>query len=357
MNHSLQRPSSDIVTPVLEGFLLKKGAKGINLGWKRRWFSLKNERLYYFTSADANVGTERGFIDLQGEYTIEHNKDVDHAHFRIKTPLRVWQLLAEDEEECRFWVEGLISFKRRQQRIRKLAFYNSASFRKLEKDTKYSEEHIVELEKLLEEAEEEVFLKQNTIDEIQNDLQNSIRLLKLKGDQLEKLDEKCKEREKIIMELQEENKKLLEKSKSSNIEKKGELECDETLDEDIKKKNKHQKSKIKKSSKSIHHAAAGSDSQGKTDREVQLEGLVEQMNLMLVKTEQRTVKYKNDSQLLQILVAGMANYLSVPQAKSEQLELPNHLVQSFPPGTPGDGKLTIQQWLSWLNEHNLVKNS
>src|SRR3990167_2981277 len=167
----------------------------------------------------------------------------------------------------------------------------------------------------------------------------SIRLLKLKGDQLEKLNEKCKEREKI-MELQEENKKLLEKSKSSNIEKKGELECDETLEEDVKKKNKHQKSKIKKSSKSIHHAAAGSDSQGKTDREVQLEGLVEQMNLMLVKTEQRTVKYKNDSQLLQILVAGMANYLSVPQAKSERLELPRHLVQSFPPGTPGDGKLT-----------------
>ena len=45
--------------PPLEGFLLKKGAKGITLGWKRRWFVLADQRLLVTQAAWAWAPLER----------------------------------------------------------------------------------------------------------------------------------------------------------------------------------------------------------------------------------------------------------------------------------------------------------
>ena len=106
--------ASQLANPPLEGFLLKKGAKGITLGWKRRWFVLSNQRIYYYKTSDAVLGTEQGFIDLCGAYQLEEGEEL--GHFRIRTPQRLWFLAAEAEEECRFWVQGLTSYKKRQHR-------------------------------------------------------------------------------------------------------------------------------------------------------------------------------------------------------------------------------------------------
>jgi len=47
---------------VLKGILYKQGAKGIVKGWKKRWFSLKNNtQIHYYKSAEELQSL--GFID------------------------------------------------------------------------------------------------------------------------------------------------------------------------------------------------------------------------------------------------------------------------------------------------------
>lgn len=46
----------------VEGWLLKKGDKGLVKGYKKRWFSLQNNRLYYYQNA--SDPQPLGYIDI-----------------------------------------------------------------------------------------------------------------------------------------------------------------------------------------------------------------------------------------------------------------------------------------------------
>ena len=190
--------ASQLANPPLEGFLLKKGAKGITLGWKRRWFVLSNQRIYYYKTSDAVLGTEQGFIDLCGAYQLEEGEEL--GHFRIRTPQRLWFLAAEAEEECRFWVQGLTSYKKRQHRsvanlnaIDRLR--SSASSRTAASDDPSLEEQVLDLERQLEEADLVIEEKSRHVDELFTDLQNSIHIIRLKGNQVDLLLERLAQKE------------------------------------------------------------------------------------------------------------------------------------------------------------------
>jgi hypothetical protein len=49
---------------VLQGWLLKRGEKGLVKGWKKRWFIFKSGKLYYYS--DNSTGAKcLGFIDVE----------------------------------------------------------------------------------------------------------------------------------------------------------------------------------------------------------------------------------------------------------------------------------------------------
>lgn len=171
--------------PLLEGFLLKKG-QGINLGLKKRWFVLSEGRIYYYKTSDVIHGSELGFIDLTGTYNIIHSPTTDPCHFRINTPQRLWYLTAEAEEECRFWVDGLSSYKKRQKRQSRC---------KVESFAFEEDDSVDDLKSLLNEAEMEIEANKIHIDELYKDLQNSIQIIKLKNDQIDLLTTRLAEKD------------------------------------------------------------------------------------------------------------------------------------------------------------------
>ena len=210
--------SVEFSSPPLEGWLLKKGAKGIR-GWKRRWFTLNNDRLMYYKNSSGTPGSEQGFIDLSGDYEIEYEGEGNSRNFRIKTANRIWYLLAEAEEERRFWVEGLNYFKKRQQREKQnlnnpfSQSVNSKTGSELlgfESSQNYTDEELLELQQLLLDAEKEIDSKQSHINELNSDLQNSIQIIKAKGEQVELLQDKLNSKEKQNKELLQGNIQLRE---------------------------------------------------------------------------------------------------------------------------------------------------
>lgn len=163
--------------PLLEGFLLKKG-QGINLGLKRRWFVLSEGRMYYYKTSDAVRGTELGFIDLTKEYNLIYDPS-DPCKFRISTQPRIWYLTAEAEEECRFWVEGIKSYQKRRK--------HRDSIRSIRLENITHDDEREDLKLRLSEAEMELEANRIHVDELYQDLQNSIQIIKHKNEQIDHL--------------------------------------------------------------------------------------------------------------------------------------------------------------------------
>jgi len=92
----------------LEGHLFKQGEKGIVKTWKRRWFCVRGTLMYYYRSRlDFK---HKGVIDLEIATTIRVNKDEKRKEafeFQIATPNRIFYLLAPNEHEMWYWVNGL----------------------------------------------------------------------------------------------------------------------------------------------------------------------------------------------------------------------------------------------------------
>jgi hypothetical protein len=94
----------------LEGYLSKKGEKGLVKLWKKRYFQLKNDmRLYY--SEEKNTAP-LGNIDL---YSVSEVKSTGIAWgnergLDIHTAGRVYQLSAPSPDLLNYWVEGLQQF-------------------------------------------------------------------------------------------------------------------------------------------------------------------------------------------------------------------------------------------------------
>lgn len=90
------------------GWLQKKG---VNSGWKKRWFILENSILYYYVESDLG-GKGR---NLRGQIAV---KDMTAAvategnYFQIEIPGRIYQLCAETQHEAIHWLQVLAANKK-----------------------------------------------------------------------------------------------------------------------------------------------------------------------------------------------------------------------------------------------------
>merc|ERR1711879_36762 len=89
--------------PDMDGYLTKKGAKVKN--WKRRWFVLKGDTLYYYkTRTDLEQKGEIQ-INTSTSCTMEGKKDDGKYYFTIVTPKRKYKMFANSEETVNLWVQ------------------------------------------------------------------------------------------------------------------------------------------------------------------------------------------------------------------------------------------------------------
>lgn len=98
----------------LQGWLWKRGAKGLTRGWKRRWFERVGDELHYFVNS-VDPGTFKGRIILRnivsvGPSTDRKRKDGRHG-FDVITPQRIYELLAENEQMASSWASALSSIR------------------------------------------------------------------------------------------------------------------------------------------------------------------------------------------------------------------------------------------------------
>jgi len=88
------------------GYLYKTGKD--NKGWKKRYFIMKENFLYYFKSNKATVPC--GTIALQGAKVIQGKQDQDSKkgfRFQIQTHHRTFKLAADDQPTMQEWVQAI----------------------------------------------------------------------------------------------------------------------------------------------------------------------------------------------------------------------------------------------------------
>jgi Variant SH3 domain/PH domain len=116
--------SSDGVPPPdgpLRGWLQKKGVKGPAKTWKRRWFQQEGGRIDYYVSKD-DTSSKMGTISLDDVISVhptsnEKRRD-GKAGFRLNTPQRIYNLMADNEELMSYWVNGLVGILKEQTRVK-----------------------------------------------------------------------------------------------------------------------------------------------------------------------------------------------------------------------------------------------
>jgi len=98
----------------LEGYLFKKGDVGAIKTWKKRWFYLHKNRLFYYIEKpqDAKVGhgaqatKAKGFIPLADVESIETLTGRKFG-FQVKTLERIYLLQAPSGEVRQYWIDNL----------------------------------------------------------------------------------------------------------------------------------------------------------------------------------------------------------------------------------------------------------
>eukprot|EP01102_Stenamoeba_stenopodia_P002953 TRINITY_DN1288_c0_g1_i1.p1 TRINITY_DN1288_c0_g1~~TRINITY_DN1288_c0_g1_i1.p1 ORF type:complete len:687 (+),score=116.19 TRINITY_DN1288_c0_g1_i1:437-2497(+) len=111
-------PAANENYTVLNGWLHKKGARGMVKGFKKRWFSLqKDARLVYYEAQDE--AKEKGHIDIRKVNSIApcgafgKQPRVTTFEFRIKTATREYILVALNEKDMWYWINGLNSVRQK----------------------------------------------------------------------------------------------------------------------------------------------------------------------------------------------------------------------------------------------------
>lgn len=92
-------------TPDKQGYLTKQG--GLVRSWKKRWFILKNNYLYYFKSPN-HLGDTKGAVSLE-EVVAQRAQfpgKTDHG-FTIRTPDRLYNIYADSEQDANEWVTAI----------------------------------------------------------------------------------------------------------------------------------------------------------------------------------------------------------------------------------------------------------
>mmetsp|Transcript_4272 Transcript_4272/g.11934 ORF Transcript_4272/g.11934 Transcript_4272/m.11934 type:complete len:237 (+) Transcript_4272:244-954(+) len=109
-----------VPTSALQGWLSKRGKKGVTKGWKRRWFVHVGDELQYYVTPD-DAASLKGSISLSDilsvTATAPANKATGKTAFQINTPPRIYQLMADNEEAMRYWVEGIDSAVKRREGV------------------------------------------------------------------------------------------------------------------------------------------------------------------------------------------------------------------------------------------------
>lgn len=87
-----------------EGFLTKQG--GSIKTWKRRWFVLKNKRLFYFKTRNDTEAT--GVIELETDSFVRDEKDKKKRFmFSVGTSRRVFFICADNEKDMASWMDSI----------------------------------------------------------------------------------------------------------------------------------------------------------------------------------------------------------------------------------------------------------
>lgn len=95
---------SALGTPDKDGFLTKQG--GAIKTWKKRWFVLKGDTLYYFkTQKDPE---QTGEIKLEATSACQpEQKKKGKYYFSVGTPARVYLMFSDSEETMKQWVDKI----------------------------------------------------------------------------------------------------------------------------------------------------------------------------------------------------------------------------------------------------------
>lgn len=89
-----------------EGFLTKQGGKYKN--WKKRWFILKGDTIYYFKTVKDNEQTGEIKLDGRCSATMDPPKK-GKFYFSIKTPTRTYFIFSDKEDIAKEWVDSISS--------------------------------------------------------------------------------------------------------------------------------------------------------------------------------------------------------------------------------------------------------
>mmetsp|Transcript_16242 Transcript_16242/g.63331 ORF Transcript_16242/g.63331 Transcript_16242/m.63331 type:complete len:475 (-) Transcript_16242:205-1629(-) len=90
--------------PDKDGFLTKQG--GSIKTWKKRWFVLKGDTMYYFKTPRDTEQT--GEIKLESTCSCQPEKAKGKKYyFSVSTPSRTFQMFAESEETMKQWVDKI----------------------------------------------------------------------------------------------------------------------------------------------------------------------------------------------------------------------------------------------------------
>jgi hypothetical protein len=93
----------------ISGYLLKQGEKGLVKSWKKRWFSLRESRLYYYKSEEDSVPIN--FVDMRDTLVSdvgEPNKANDFGlKFQLVVDKRVYRLKCLSLDDAKRWLSIL----------------------------------------------------------------------------------------------------------------------------------------------------------------------------------------------------------------------------------------------------------
>ena len=93
----------------VSGYLLKQGEKGLVKSWKKRWFSLRESRLYYYKSEEDSVPIN--FVDMRDTLVSdvgEPNKANDFGlKFQLVVDKRVYRLKCLSLDDAKRWLSIL----------------------------------------------------------------------------------------------------------------------------------------------------------------------------------------------------------------------------------------------------------
>jgi hypothetical protein len=104
-------PAANGIPLEIQGYLMKQGEKGVIKSWKKRWFVLREARLYYYK--DANDSVPINFIDMRDAVVTEPgepNKQNDFGlKFQVVVNKRVYRLKCLSLDDAKRWLSILVN--------------------------------------------------------------------------------------------------------------------------------------------------------------------------------------------------------------------------------------------------------